>query len=144
MANKSKAKGTKYESDIVKSINAIRPDLCARRIVLHGNHDHGDIHVNMNGLLVCIEAKWRTDYPSIGEQEDYRRQCLEETANSGADVGVFMFNHFRQSIYRSEVWMTHETFLRLTGVDAPIESGWVCKTLSEFLQIGLANEDVSE
>lgn len=144
MANKSKAIGTKYESDVVKAINAVRPDAGARRVVLHGNHDHGDIHMSMNGLTVCIEAKYRKSYPSITEQEDYRRQCIEETGNSGTDVGAFVFNHFRQNIYRSEVWMTHGTFLRLMGVDVPMEGGWVCKSLGEFLQMGLADEDVSE
>jgi hypothetical protein len=56
--NKSKAKGTSWESAIVELLTRLGFD--ARRVVLHGNEDQGDIHIE--GLPIVIEAKNEKTY----------------------------------------------------------------------------------
>lgn len=57
MTNRSKAKGTAWETKIVDELQADGFD-DARRVVLAGAHDQGDVHVGPVGRpLISIEAK---------------------------------------------------------------------------------------
>lgn len=138
MANKPKAKGTSYESALVGVLNDWNGLKVCERIVLHGNRDYGDLRLDVDDLTVCVEAKWRKSYPSEGDMLDFRTQTVVETSNSGADCGILVVNHFRQSIMRSEVWMTGNTWLMLNGYDSSRLAGkynehdWLCMTLLDF------------
>lgn len=138
MANISKAKGTTFESSLVNVFNEWVGIKVAERVVLHGNHDHGDIRLAVDDLTVCVEAKWRKSYPSEGDMLDFRAQTLAETDNSGADCGILVVNHYRQSIRRAEVWMTGGTWLALNAATFKLpeyiysEHDWLCMTLLDF------------
>ena len=56
--NKSKIKGTSWETSIVNELTRLGFE--ARRVVLHGKEDQGDIHIE--GLPVIIEAKNEKTY----------------------------------------------------------------------------------
>lgn len=135
MANKPKDKGTAYESSLVKCFNSWVGDTVAERIVLHGNRDYGDIRLMVDDYKLCVEAKYRKSYPTESEMAAFRYQTIVETSNSESDGGILVVNHFNQNIFRSEVWMTHQTFIDLIGLDVLVghsEHDWNCKTLLEF------------
>lgn len=58
MTNRSKQKGTAWESAIVDVLT--RLEFPAKRVVLHGKEDQGDIHID--GLPIIIEAKNEKTY----------------------------------------------------------------------------------
>lgn len=136
--SKAKAKGTKYESALVKVLNDWSGGQVAERVALHGNYDNGDLRLTVDDLTICVEAKWRKSYPSEGDMLDFRTQTLAETGNSGADGGILVVNHYNQNVMRSEVWMTGDTWLMLNGYDSSIFMGkhsihdWLCMTLLDF------------
>ena len=136
--SKAKAKGTKYESALVKVLNDWSGRQVAERVALHGNYDNGDLRLTVNDLTICVEAKWRKSYPSEGDMLDFRAQTLAETGNSGADCGVLVVNHYNQSVMRSEVWMCGGTWLALNAVVGKLpghthdEHDWLCMTLLDF------------
>ena len=57
MANPSKQKGTRFESQLVDYLNGA--GLCAERKALHGSADEGDIRASHGFNTLCIEAKNR-------------------------------------------------------------------------------------
>lgn len=138
MSSKSKAKGTRYESQLVGVFNDWVGLKVAERIVLHGNHDHGDLRLSVDDLIVCVEVKWRKSYPSEADMLDFRAQTVAETDNSGADCGILVVNHYNQNVMRSEVWMTGDTWLMLNGYDGSMSVGkydihdWLCMTMLDF------------
>lgn len=136
--SRAKAKGTKYESSLVKVLNDWSGGQVAERVVLHGNYDNGDLRLTVDDLTICVEAKWRKSYPSEGDMLDFRAQTLAETGNSGADGGILVVNHYNQSVMRSEVWMCGGTWLALNAVAGKLpghthdEHDWLCMTLLDF------------
>lgn len=138
MANRPKAKGTTYESYLTNVFNDWVGLKVCERVVLHGNRDYGDLRLAVDDLTVCVEAKWRKSYPSEGDMLDFRTQTVVETSNSGADCGILVVNHYRQSVMRSEVWMTGDTWLALNGHGGSGRVGgrdphdWLCMTLLDF------------
>ena len=141
---KSKDKGTRFESALVKYFNDWFGDDVCERIVLHGNRDFGDLRLKVDDLTLAVEAKWRTKYPSRGEELDFRRQTLVEASNSGADGGILVVNKYRQSIDCSEVWMDAGTWFLIHGTAAGDESmahgdwafsDWGCMRLKDFCYV---------
>lgn len=136
--SKAKAKGTKYESALVKVLNDWSGGQVAERVALHGNYDNGDLRLTVDDLTICVEAKWRKSYPSEGDMLYFRAQTLAETGNSGADCGVLVVNHYGQNVMRSEVWMQGGTWLALNAVTEklPLHASdphdWLCMTLLDF------------
>lgn len=78
--NKSKQKGTAWETQIVNYLTRLGFD--AKRVVLHGREDQGDIHIH--GLPVIIEAKNEKTY-KLSEWAD---EADAEREYANADVGV--------------------------------------------------------
>lgn len=136
--SKAKAKGTKYESALVKVLNDWSGGQVAERMALHGNYDNGDLRLTVDDLTICVEAKWRKSYPNEREMLDFRAQTLAETGNSGADGGILVVNHYGQNVMRSEVWMQGGTWLALNAateklsLHASDEHDWLCMTLLDF------------
>lgn len=134
--SKSKAKGTAYETALVRYFNNwVGEDVC-ERIVLYGNKDHGDMRLKVDDLVLTVEAKWRKQYPNRAEELDFRRQTDKETANAGTDGGILVVNKFNQSISRSEVWMNVNTATQLYTRELveyiASESDWMCMRLDDF------------
>lgn len=80
MTNRSKQKGTSWESAIVNELTRLGYN--ARRVVLHGNLDQGDIHIE--GLPLIIEAKNEKTY-KLAEWID---EAEVERKNANALHGV--------------------------------------------------------
>lgn len=70
----NKAKGAKFETDIVKSLRELGFD--AERLHLNGKDDEGDIVLRDGGIFTVIEAKSGKMLPA-----DFVRQARVETEN---------------------------------------------------------------
>lgn len=88
MANRSKQKGTAFESDVVGFINIVAPRLRARRNVLHGSKDIGDIDTE--------NQKWALELKNCAKMElaQWVEEARKEAAN--ADRPWFAVIHKRR------------------------------------------------
>lgn len=105
MANPQKARGTRWESEVVRFLHAHGfPE--ARRNVQHGARDIGDIG-GIPGF--AIEAKdWqRPDWPAFVDQAN------REARNAGEPFGVAIVKRRRRPTSDAFVVMDLDTFVRL-------------------------------
>lgn len=104
----SKAKGTSWESNIVNALilNRFR----ARRKVLSGSLDQGDIEIDDLRLHLVIEAK-NCKQQALAQWVD---EALDEAHNAKADLGV-VWHHRRgrASPLNGYVTMSGSSFLIL-------------------------------
>lgn len=85
MSNPSRQKGTHYETGTLRGVQSDFPD--ARRQVLHGNMDQGDIIIpSMSLILECKNCKRM-------ELADWVRQAETEARNAGVDYGAVVHKH---------------------------------------------------
>lgn len=138
MSSKSKAKGTAFESKVVKTINEWVGHEAAERIVLHGNKDYGDIRMWVGTHQLTIECKWREKYPPDSDEKDFRDQTDREANNAMTDGGILVINKYNQSIWRAECWMHLSTAWIVLGMEPPLEyveteHDWVCCRMLDFL-----------
>lgn len=154
--SKSKAKGTRQETNICNVINDFAGAKVAERVALHGNTDMGDIRIAVDDLVLTGESKYSKDYPSVGKIEEYKGQTTTENMNAGQDGGILFINLPNRSIQRMECHLQKSTLMRLHGIDRLIaderipeelrkrleralmedsEFDWVCITLWAFMNI---------
>lgn len=126
MANPAKAKGTAWETAVVRFLREAGLDT-ARRNAQHGAKDVGDI----GGVPhFAIEAK---DHATLAFSE-WLDQAEAEAANAGEDFGVVVAKRRRRPVGDAYVVMTLETFTRLVqallGAEAEVEalSAWSLPT----------------
>lgn len=105
MANKSKAKGTKAETKVVKYLTAF--GLHAERQALHGSQDLGDIKVtgpNGNSFIIEVKAGQQTANPNRSQLTEWLRQAEIEAHN--ADMPCFLVvMRYRRSIEDADVYL---------------------------------------
>ena len=136
MANKSKAKGTKYETSVTNYFNEWCGEKVCERVVLHGNRDHGDLRLYVADLVLAVECKWREKYPNDAEESDFRKQTITETENAKTDGGILVMNRYRNGIERHEVWTTDFVIAKLYGDDTFDGCGlWLCMRLKDFCRL---------
>lgn len=135
MGNPSKAKGTKYETQVANYINdwCGNSKRCERR-ALHGKNDEGDLTLHVRGFDLVIECKWCKKYPSKAEEQEFRRQTDAEAANAGVDGGILVVNRYRNGVERHEAWMRLSLACRLTNYVMPEDERdvWVCARLLDL------------
>lgn len=105
MANKSKAKGTKAETKVVRYLAAF--GLEAERRTLHGNQDLGDIKVTLDHstpFIIEVKAGQQTANPSRAQLTEWLRQTKEESRN--ADMPCYLVVvRYRRSIEDADVYL---------------------------------------
>ena len=80
--SKQKARGTSFESSVVKLLKSCGFD-SARRVALHGNYDYGDIHIGSpNNPDIVIECKNYKKELSYTEIETFIKQTHDEYLNA--------------------------------------------------------------
>lgn len=120
MTNRSKAKGTAYETQLVRWLRARLGDERIERRALHGNRDMGDIyglvcHGDAEGI---VEAKAHaTVTPSL--VAEWQRQTEDERANADADFALLAIKTpgvGDKSMGRTRVRLTVGSLLAVAGV----------------------------
>lgn len=103
--NKSKAKGTRAESAVVKALLA--NDIKATRQALAGSDDRGDIYLEGRDLILEVKAGKQTANPNRSQIKEWIRQAKQEGQAAGcywmlvvvrygrklADADVYMNEH---------------------------------------------------
>lgn len=102
----NKAKGTKWESDLVKAFASL--GIPARRVAQEGHLDTGDLH----GLdpFVGQAKNWRSWEDAIREGLD---GAEVQRVRAGADYGVAFVKRVRKPVAGGYAVMTVGTFARL-------------------------------
>lgn len=103
MANKSKAKGTRAETKVVRFCQDA--GLEADRLALKGNKDCGDVWVS-NGLIMHhleVKAGKMTANYSRGDKNTWLEQTRKEGENSGKPAFLVIARHGK-SVADYEVW----------------------------------------
>ncbi len=106
MANPSKQRGTRWETDIVAYLNENGYPHAERR-ALAGNLDKGDI--TGLGPAIVIEAK-ATKALSLGEQ---MKETEAERLNAKADYGVLVWKRRQQPTAKAAVILPLDQFVQL-------------------------------
>jgi len=84
MANRSKDKGTKFETATARYMSA--HGIPAERVALHGTGDEGDLKATVRGMALAIECKDRKRIEAVRWMDEAEREAL----NAGADVPVLV------------------------------------------------------
>jgi hypothetical protein len=116
MSSRAKAKGTRWESDIVRFINATwgETTLEAQRLVQTGSSDQGDIKV---GPFI-LQAKDQAQYNLSGAVDDVTLQVVTyQRVHPGTDAkhGAAVIKRRRRGTAEGYVVMTLAEFTRLLG-----------------------------
>lgn len=140
VANRSKARGTRYESQVVRYVRLRLEDDRVERRALHGNRDMGDIFGlfvrGHEGIIECKNhAKWGpTDLRKWEIQTD------DEMFNANADFAVLVVNVPHAPVGRSLCFLTAASYAKVSGFltqaeDTRAHDHWVCVTLDELLDV---------
>lgn len=125
MANPSKAKGTRAETNVVLYLNS--HGLRAERRPLAGSADQGDLRVIMpDGTEVTAEVKagkQTQNYPR-SKVEDWRRQTLVEAENSGCEMSMLIIVRYMRRLRDTEIWLPNSQWFG--------EEGWTMMYIDEF------------
>lgn len=100
MANRSKQKGTRAETKVVKAL--LEAGLSAERRPLKGSKDEGDVIVEDQFILEVKAGKQTANY-SRTQKEEWLRQTREEKRNSGKTAFLVIVRYNRR-LQDAEVW----------------------------------------
>lgn len=90
--NQSKAKGTSFETNVVRYLQAELEDDRIERRALHGAHDRGDVYgIRAHGLHGIAECKDHKTYAD-GLLRAWERQTLAERDNADADFALLVIH----------------------------------------------------
>lgn len=142
MANPSKDKGTRFETEVVKYLWAHgQPD--ARRAALAGSRDQGDLH----GIVGNLPAKW----PGIVECKAYKEwptaravmaafktQTFAERANAGAVFALLVVKRPHHKTGEADAYTTLHGLAAMRGkrqlADEP-DDIWVRMSLDDACRL---------
>lgn len=102
--NKSKKKGTRAETAVVKALVAAGLD--AKRVALSGNKDNGDVLLDLDGIDFTIEVKSgkMTANPSRSQVIDWAEQATIESKNAGTHGGLLIVVRYNRKLSDADVW----------------------------------------
>jgi len=113
MSNKSKAKGTRAESAIVRYLN--EHGIKAERRALHGSADIGDILVG-DDLIIEVKAGQQTAAPSRTQMIEWLNQTIVEGENCGLP-SVLCVVRYRRKLEDAEIWIPEGGELKFMYLD---------------------------
>lgn len=110
MPNKSKAKGTRAETKVVKYLESL--GFKARRKALEGSNDKGDVELFdaprlSQPLTLEIKAGKQTSNPNRAQLTEWLRQARVEEENSGQRT-VLVVVRYNRRLEDADVWLEYE------------------------------------
>lgn len=136
--SKEKAKGTRYETSVVRYLHEALGDPRAERAAPHGVADVGDIaHIWAHGFEGIAECKcYREVAPS--DVARFRAETLAERKRVGADFALLVVSAYRRGVAQSGVHVTIPDLTRIcNGIQSVgdlaqlYDEHWVVMTLAE-------------
>ena len=92
MANRSKARGTAWETAVARFLARELDEDTVERRALHGAHDMGDLYgIFAHGLEGIAECKSHGRY-CRADVDEWRRQTLAERDNADADFALLVIH----------------------------------------------------
>lgn len=109
MANRSKAKGTRAETNLRKLLET--NGFTARRQALSGAEDMGDLEVyppdSLMKYIIEVKAGKQTSAPNRKQIEDWCCQAVIEAAHAGGSP-VLVVMRYHRDILDADVYIPHE------------------------------------
>lgn len=106
MANKSKAKGTRAETSVVKFLK--QRGYKVKRQPLSGNKDIGDIEFHISGRdrsIIEVKSGKQTHNPSRSQLEEWMRQAEVEAINAGCKNNWYLIVvRYRRQLKDADVY----------------------------------------
>lgn len=152
MANPSKAKGTAFETNVVRYLQTALDDERIERRALHGAADRGDVYgIRAHGLEGIAECK---DYKRYGDADvrEWERQTLTERDNAEAGFALLVIHRpgksakaGSKSFGQNLVRLTVADLKRIGGspTDGPFEDEeyiWCAITLEDAVALMLGGD----
>lgn len=149
MANPSKAKGTAWETNVVRYLQEALDDERIERRALHGAADRGDVYgIRAHGLEGIAECK---DYKRYGDADvrEWERQTLTERDNAEAGFALLVIHRpgkspkaGAKSFGQNLVRLTVADLMRMSGRQAEsrfedTEHIWCAITLEDAVALML-------
>lgn len=122
MVNRPKQIGTAGETAIVRYAQASGHTL-ARREVLHGNTDQGDIRLT-NHIILEVKSGHTAEQASDAQLATWWAETIRERDNAHVPVGVLITKRKGASGARCGAWNAHmdaDTLLTLLGAQRPAQ-----------------------
>lgn len=142
MSSRQKAKGTRFESSVVRYMREALGDDRIERRALHGTQDMGDIYgIRAHGWDVIAECKSHKEVtPAL--VAEWREQTLRERENADAGAALLVVSVYRASVARSAV---HVTLRDLARISIPLmvndghmdaaDGAWAVLTLEDTCRL---------
>ena len=109
MTNKSKQKGTRAETKVVRFLES--HGLPARRKALSGSKDQGDIELIGRRISIEVKAGKQTASPNRSSLEDWLKQSDAEGRNSNT-LCVLCVLRYNRRIEDADVYIQHKDGMR--------------------------------
>jgi Holliday junction resolvase len=141
MANKSKQKGSAYETALVNLFN--KSGFRAQRLVLAGANDMGDIELFIEKYIYVIEAK---NHKKLTPKllKEFKQQTLKEQVNylmskaseldPNETIPLLIVKNHGTSILNSDVWFVVRAKEKQKKVGEIYCYYWFCEKLSQFIE----------
>lgn len=149
MTNKPKAKGTRFETQLVNYLRTAFNDDRIERRALHGSRDLGDIYgLKAHGMDGIVEAKaHKTVTRALVLQ--WREQTLDERDNADADWALLVVKVPQKPVGQSVVHVTMRDLAAISLYSFVLpesawewaDGRWMQMTLDECLVLMGADDD---
>lgn len=130
MTNRSKDKGTKFETAVVRYLRVMLEDDRIERRALHGSHDMGDIHgLRCHGYEGIAECKDYKEW-ARADLDRWKAQTIAERDNADAGFALLVVHRrgcsaqaTSHSFGENDCYLTIGDLMRISGMGEP-ESPW--------------------
>ena len=121
---KPKAKGTAWETAVVRYMRAQLDDERIERRALHGSHDMGDIHgLWAHGFSGIVECK-AVRAAGAKALSEWQHQTLDERDNADAGFALLVVKNFNHGTGDALCWLTLRDLSRIS-LPLRVNDGWM-------------------